>query len=98
MFLKYVLTPINMKFIRFITLLLICCLFGFRPEPAKPAWVSLFNGENLSGWDTYLGPELNDQGKPVSSQPVGLNQDPKKVFSIANDHGQKVIRISGNGW
>ena len=61
-------------------------------------WTKLFNGKNLSGWDTYIGPPLDSTGKMLSKIPVGLNKDPNKVFTIVNDNGQKVIRISGESW
>jgi hypothetical protein len=60
-------------------------------------WVSLFNGKDLSGWDTYLGPERDSNGKKISDQPVGLNKDPLHVFSVVTDGQEKVIRISGEG-
>jgi hypothetical protein len=61
-------------------------------------WTQLFNGKDLSGWDTYIGPPLDDAGKKLSDVPVGLNNDPKHVFTIVNDNGQKVIRVSGENW
>jgi hypothetical protein len=49
----------------------------------------LFNGRNLNGWDTWLG-------KPHKGDKVlGLNNDPKKVFSVVSFEGQPAIRISG---
>ena len=36
----------------------------------------LFNGKDLSGFDTYLGP-----AKP-KGKPLGINHDPKKVFTV----------------
>lgn len=50
---------------------------------------SLFNGKNLKGWDTYVGPKEKD-GKPI-----GLNKDPMNIFSVVELDGEKVIRISG---
>jgi hypothetical protein len=66
--------------------------------PKKESWVNLFNGKDLSGWDTYLGPDLDDNGKPVSNTPLGLNNDPRNVFTVINENGEKVIRISGENW
>src|SRR5580704_18747747 len=60
-------------------------------------WVSLFNGKDLSGWDTYLGPVRDSNGIKISDQPVGLNKDPQHVFSVVTDGQEKVIRISGEG-
>lgn len=60
----------------------------FLSSCEKP-WQPLFNGENLDGWDTWVGP-LEEGGEPV-----GLNKDPLKLFTIADLDGEKVIRISG---
>jgi Domain of Unknown Function (DUF1080) len=83
--------------------------FGVRRDLAIPAkgvqepFRSLFNGKDLAGWDTWLGrphkltdvPGLsrNDQGEYV--QPVGLNRDPRSVFSVVDVDGAPAIRISG---
>jgi hypothetical protein len=58
-------------------------------------WVSLFNGKNLSGWDTYLGVPADENGKRLSEEPIGLNKDPNHVFSVVKDGSENVIRISG---
>ena len=39
-------------------------------NPGKP----LFNGENLDGWETWVGP-IEEGGEPV-----GLNKDPLKFI------------------
>lgn len=54
----------------------------------KP-WQPLFNGQDLEGWETWVGPLEND------SVPVGLNKDPLNLFSVVELDGEKVIRISG---
>lgn len=64
----------------------------------KDEWQVLFNGKDLTGWDTYIGPPQDDGGKRLSDVPVGLNNDPEHVFTIVNDNGEKVIRISGENW
>jgi len=64
----------------------------------KNEWKLLFNGKDLNGWDTYLGPPLDDAGKKLNDIPVGLNNDPKHVFTVVEDSGEKVIRISGENW
>jgi hypothetical protein len=60
-------------------------------------WVALFNGKDLSGWDTYLAPPTDSNGRRISEQPIGLNNDPRHVFTVVTDGGEKVIRISGEG-
>ncbi|HEY4287619.1 MAG TPA: DUF1080 domain-containing protein [Puia sp.] len=82
-------------------LLLLFVVMGMAAfTAATPAenkgWVSLFNGKNLSGWDTYLGPPADDNGKP-QDKPIGLNKDPHHVFSVVKDGSENVIRISGEG-
>jgi hypothetical protein len=52
-------------------------------------WQPLFNGENLDGWDTWVGPV--EEGGEI----VGLNNDPLNLFSVVDLEGEKVIRISG---
>jgi Domain of Unknown Function (DUF1080) len=52
-------------------------------------WLPLFNGKNLDGWDTWLGKPY--MGKDV----VGLNIDPKGVYSVVMLDGKPAIRISG---
>ena len=78
-----------------LTLLLISTL---NIKAQNNNWTALFNDKDLSGWDTYIGPPLDDNGKMISQIPVGLNNDPKKVFSVAEQNGEKVIRISGEQW
>src|SRR5262245_2315290 len=66
-------------------------------------WKPLFNGKNLENWDTYLGrPDrsvtdldlpINDRGNYTGS--VGLNKDPKHVFTVVELDGAPAIRISG---
>jgi Domain of Unknown Function (DUF1080) len=66
--------------------------------PLKNDWEQLFNGRDLSGWDTYIGPPLDDAGKKITDIPVGLNNDPKHVFSVIENNGERIIRISGESW
>ncbi len=66
--------------------------------PPEKGWRNLFNGQNLKGWDTYIAPPIDDEGKLLSSKPVGLNNDPQKVFSVIRVDGENVIRISGQQW
>ena len=59
------------------------------PVCAGDDWTPLFNGKNLAGWDTWLG--RPNQEKDV----VGLNKDPKHVYTVVESDGQPAIRISG---
>ena len=62
----------------------------------------LFNGKDLSGWDTYLRPPeptskvkglKKEDGKYIG--PIGLNKDPLNVFTVVEEDGAPAIRISG---
>ncbi|MCI0641874.1 MAG: DUF1080 domain-containing protein [Gemmataceae bacterium] len=55
----------------------------------KGDWFSLFNGKNLDGWDTWLGRPNKEK------EVVGLNKDPKNVYTIVEVDGRPAIRISG---
>lgn len=54
----------------------------------KP-WQTLFNGENLEGWETFIGTPLQgfDSLHAIAT--------PEKVFSVIEQDGEKLIRISG---
>jgi hypothetical protein len=76
---------------------LIPVMLGFM-RPWKDKWIPLFNGKDLTGWNTYIGPDMNDSGKFISGEPIGLNKDPRKVFTVVNVNGENLIRISGENW
>jgi hypothetical protein len=92
---------IFMRQSKWIMLLLLLCIIVLnftKPFRQTSNWTKLFNGKDLSGWDTYIGPPLDDAGKKLSDIPVGLNNDPKHVFTVVDDNGENVIRISGENW
>lgn len=68
--------------------------FAFATE--KPQ--QLFNGRDLTGWDTYLGPRYDLAEKKFAGPHVGLNVDLDGVFSVVEVDGAPAIRISGVVW
>jgi hypothetical protein len=76
---------------------LITAVVGFT-KTWKDKWIPLFNGKDLTGWDTYIGPDMNDSGKFITGEPIGLNKDPRKVFTVVDVNGENLIRISGENW
>ena len=54
--------------------------------------VPLFNGKDLTNFYTYLG--APKKGEP----PLGKNNDPRKVFTVVQEDGKPVIRVSGEVW
>jgi len=89
-----------MKKVFFIPLLAMMFLAACDSESK---WESLFNGKDLTGWEFYLGVppsfvdvpgmELNEDS--VYTLPLGVNNDPLRVFSIVEIDGAPAIRISG---
>ncbi len=76
--------------------LLIFLFQGSLAQTLKDSgWQLLFNGKDLTGWDTYLGPKYDSVLKKRSTVPIGLNNDSDKVFSVVQLGDEKVIRISG---
>lgn len=83
---------------RYLILLLLSVsltLVALAPPPVEHAWqqewTTLFNGSDLSGWDTYLGPPADSTGQRLNAPAIGLNKDPNHVFTVVD----KSIRISG---
>ena len=63
---------------------------------AAGEWQSLFNGKDLSGWEPYVSyqPETNEYNLVSKHKPRGVNNDPKKVFSVVDG----LLRVSGEEW
>ena len=56
-------------------LILSCILFSCGQNTSKPE--PLFNGKDLNGWDTYLGPKYDTLLNNFDTlQVIGLNKDP----------------------
>ena len=92
--------------ILFVAALVGAAVIGSAPATAQDKageWKQLFNGKDLAGWDTWLGRphksvegldlKKNDKGEYAES--VGLNKDPKKVYTVVSVDGKPAIRISG---
>ena len=45
-------------------------------------WVNLFNGKDLTGWQTY---DIEN----------GFNNDLRRIYSVVSEDGESAIRISG---
>lgn len=85
--------------------LALCVVSGL--SAAEPAWRPLFNGKDLTGWETYLAkpdpswevPGLKrDATTGKYLEPIGKNHDPLKVFNVEAVDGQPAIHISGQGF
>lgn len=72
-------------------LVALCVLLAAGQTSAADEWELLFNGKDLSGWETFLGTP------PGGNEPIGRNRDPKGVFSVVEVNGKPALRISGDG-
>jgi hypothetical protein len=70
-------------------LVIVFFLITAAPCRAGDGWTPLLNGKDLSGWDTWLGKPFKEKDA------VGLNKDPKHVYTVVDVDGQPAIRISG---
>ncbi|MCZ2153204.1 MAG: DUF1080 domain-containing protein [Bryobacterales bacterium] len=84
-------------------LLLLASTLVISLRAESTAWRTLFNGRDLSGWETYLAtphPSVKYPGEVRGAQgahagPVGIGRDPTGVFSVVSKDGKPAIRISG---
>jgi hypothetical protein len=78
--------------VSYVSVVVACLAIGCSSDQNR----DLFNGNDLSGWDTYLGPPWNTEtGKFDTVGAPGLNSDPDKVFSVVREDGEAAMRISG---
>lgn len=86
-----------MKTTQKLLVLIISASFICTCTPKKEtSWESLFNGKDLSGWDTWLGPKFDTLiNKFDSFHSEGLNNDADHVFTVVEEDGMPAIRISG---
>ncbi len=69
-------------------LLLVLVATFFLVSCEKP-WQPIYNGENLEGWETYIGTPL------TGFEDLHANATTDKVFSVVDVDGEKLIHISG---
>jgi hypothetical protein len=74
---------------------------------ADDSWQPLFNGKDLTGWDTEMMilpdpkwdvPGLQRDANGNYTAPVGKNNDPLHVFTVTNLDGVPAIHVSGQGF
>jgi hypothetical protein len=97
-----------MNFKQVISFFLIVIGFGVLQSQKKnlssEKWTNLFEGNPYENWDVFIGAphatvkgiddvDPNSDGK--NAKPLGLNNDPKKVFSFEEDKSKNILHISG---
>jgi len=69
-------------------------------------WKPLFNGHDLTGWETFMNtpdpswevPGLKRDASGKYLEPIGINSDPLKVFTVESHDGGSLIHVSGQGF
>lgn len=85
---------LNLLYVSFFAVVLNVPISSHVPSKMNP----IFNGKDLSGWDVYIGPLYDSVKKEFAGEPLGLNRDPNKVFSVVMEDGKPAIRISGENF
>lgn len=73
-------------------------------KPSTKKWTNLFEGDYTKSWDIFMGiphktvkdlenVDPNSDGK--KGKPLGLNNDPKNVFTFKEINGENILHISG---
>lgn len=91
---------------RRLTILLAAILFSKIACAADESWRPLFNGKDLSGWETWLSKPfhtwevagLKRDTNGAYLEPIGKNRDPLKVFTVETVDGQPAIHVTGQGF
>jgi hypothetical protein len=65
-------------------------IISCTPAEKEQEWISLFNGKDLTGWDTFL----SYQPESGNSEVLGVNNDPEGIYSVVDG----AIRIDGKIW
>ena len=73
---------------------------------AADSWTPLFNGRDLTGWTMFMTkpdrtwdvPGLKRDAAGNYLEPIGMNRDPLKVFTVDIVDGRPAIHVSGQGF
>ena len=74
---------------------LLACSAVAQSANQAVGWQSIFNGKDLSDWETYLDRPNTPASQVEKPAPLGLNNDPNHVFSVVTVDGKPALRISG---
>lgn len=86
--------------------LVLVCVSAGSSMAAETEWRPLFNGHDLTGWETFMSkpdpswnvPGLKRDAAGKYLEPVGKNHDPLKVFTVEPEKTGAVIHVSGQGF
>jgi len=94
-----------MKTLNFLSLIVTGIVFiaSSCQQNSNPEFRTLFNGQDLEGWETYIGiPDttVEVQGLAKDSagnyvEAIGFNKDPLKIFQVVNENDEPAVKVTG---
>src|SRR5687767_6832907 len=85
----------NLVFFAIVFAVFTGCKTVLYAQHSTSEWKPLMNGKDLTGWDTYLGAVYDTLTGKQTGAPLGINTDPRKVFSVVKVDNRPALRISG---
>ena len=73
-------------------------------KPSNKNWTNLFEGDPSKYWDVFIGAphatvrdldNVDPRSDGKNAEPLGLNNDPKNVFTFKDENGENVLYVSG---
>jgi hypothetical protein len=88
---------------KIVTLLAYSVLLVQTLRADSSAWIQLFDGRDIEGWETFLAKPIKEvsyvgEKRDSASEhiaPIGINVDPTGVFSVVSQGAERLLRISG---
>lgn len=86
--------------ISLIIISIVSCTSYEKHEDSEITWTSIWNGEDFSGWHTYLGPpyQIFEDSLGNAIEPFGIDKDPLGVITVVDMDDGNAIRITGLAW
>ena len=83
-----------------VSIVVSACQSNRENESSEDTWTSIWNGKDLNGWHTYLGPPnetyVDSLGNKID--PFGVDNDPMGIITVVETDQGNAIRISGQCW
>lgn len=73
-------------------------------KPTTKKWTNLFESDYSKNWDVFIGvphatvkklENVDPKSDGKKGIPLGLNNDPKKVFTFKEENGEKILYVTG---
>ena len=83
-----------------ITIIITSCQSEKKEQYTENTWTSIWNGQDLTGWHTYLGTpyQIKTDSLGNTIAPFGVDNDPLGVITVVATEQGNAIRISGVAW